>query len=146
MKQGVVKFDKPICECEDCEADILEDFYSLGRSLKDKVFNELEDEQFDNRELDFEAMKNIFHQAGISDQAITALLIIYHEKAEKKYQEFINETEQHKLKNKLMEEVCVQIRCLPSVENTEKIIRYEKAIQKSILQNLSVLKRLQSLN
>lgn len=34
---------------------------------------------------------------------------------------------------------------LPGLEDTEKILKYEKSIQKSIFQNLAILKKLQSL-
>ena len=48
-----------------------------------------------------------------------------------------------KAKNRLAEEVAIKRHSLPVEDAAEKVLKYEKAIQKSILQNLALLKRLQ---
>lgn len=55
------------------------------------------------------------------------------------------ELKQAKRKNKYAEEVTVKISSLPAADDWDKVIKYEKAVQRSILQNLALLKRLQSL-
>ena len=57
----------------------------------------------------------------------------------------IAELEQEKTKNKYAEEVAVKISSLPAGDAYEKVIKYEKAVQRSILQNLALLKRLQAM-
>ena len=57
----------------------------------------------------------------------------------------IAELKQAKRKNKYAEEVTVKISGLPAADDWDKVIKYEKAVQRSILQNLALLKRLQSM-
>ncbi|KKS44569.1 MAG: hypothetical protein UV05_C0004G0004 [candidate division CPR1 bacterium GW2011_GWA2_42_17] len=61
------------------------------------------------------------------------------------HQKQIDELEQSKLKNKYAEEVAIKTSSLPAGDTYEKVIKYEKAVQRSILQNLALLKRLQSM-
>ncbi len=63
----------------------------------------------------------------------------------KQSQRRIAELEQEKLKNKYAEEVVVKTSSLPDGDTYEKVIKYEKAVQRSILQNLALLKRMQSM-
>jgi hypothetical protein len=55
------------------------------------------------------------------------------------------ELKQAKRKNRYAEDVTVKISSLPAEDNWDKVIKYEKAVQRSILQNLALLKRLQSM-
>ena len=57
----------------------------------------------------------------------------------------ITELKQAKRKNRYAEEVTVKISSLPAEDDWDKVIKYEKAVQRSILQNLALLKRLQSM-
>jgi len=67
------------------------------------------------------------------------------DKKDKDAQKRIAALEQQKLKNKLAEDVALKVGCLPASDAYEKVIKYEKAVQRSILQNLALLKRLQSM-
>ena len=55
------------------------------------------------------------------------------------------ELKQAKRKNRYAEEVTVKTSSLPAEDDWDKVIKYEKAVQRSILQNLALLKRLQSM-
>ena len=55
------------------------------------------------------------------------------------------ELKQAKRKNKYAEDVTVKTSSLPAADDWDKVIKYEKAVQRSILQNLALLKRLQSM-
>lgn len=55
------------------------------------------------------------------------------------------ELKQAKRKNRYAEDVTVKISSLPAADDWDKVIKYEKAVQRSILQNLALLKRLQSM-
>jgi len=63
----------------------------------------------------------------------------------KQSQKRIAELEQAKLKNQYAEEVTIKTNSLPAGDDYEKVIKYEKAVQRSILQNLALLKRLQAI-
>lgn len=69
----------------------------------------------------------------------------YRDRQDKRGQKRLAELEQAKLKNQYAEEVAIKINSLPSEDDYEKVIKYEKAVQRSILQNLAFLKRLQSI-
>ena len=70
----------------------------------------------------------------------------YQDAQDKTSQKRIAELKRQKLKNKLAEEVAVKIGSLPAGDDWNKVIKYEKAVQRSILQNLALLKRLQSMH
>ena len=65
---------------------------------------------------------------------------------DKTSQKRIAELKRQKLKNKLAEEVAIKLGSLPDGDDWNKVIKYEKAVQRSILQNLALLKRLQSMH
>ncbi len=69
----------------------------------------------------------------------------YHDRQDKRGQKRLAELEQAKLKNQYAEEVTIKTNSLPAGDDYEKVIKYEKAVQRSILQNLALLKRLQSM-
>jgi hypothetical protein len=55
------------------------------------------------------------------------------------------ELKRQRRKNQLAEDVSVKTASLPTGDDWNKVIKYEKAIQRSILQNLALLKRLQAM-
>ena len=55
------------------------------------------------------------------------------------------ELKRQKRKNQLAEDVSVKTASLPAGDDWNRVIKYEKAIQRSILQNLALLKRLQAM-
>jgi len=69
----------------------------------------------------------------------------YRDRQDKRGQKRLAELEQAKLKNQYAEEVTIKTNSLPAGEDYEKVIKYEKAVQRSILQNLALLKRLQAI-
>ena len=69
----------------------------------------------------------------------------YRDRQDKRGQKRLAELEQAKLKNQYAEEVTIKTNSLPAGDDYEKVIKYEKAVQRSILQNLALLKRLQAI-
>jgi len=69
----------------------------------------------------------------------------YRDRQDKRGQKRLAELEQAKLKNQYAEEVTIKTNSLPAGDTYEKVIKYEKAVQRSILQNLALLKRLQAI-
>lgn len=67
------------------------------------------------------------------------------DKQDKSTQKRVAALERQKHKNQLAEDVVLKMGCLPASDTYEKVIKYEKAVQRSILQNLALLKRLQSM-
>jgi len=145
LKKGVVTFDNPTWLDEGLESDIEEDLIMVAEAIKEKVMSEDECTRLEEGELSFEELKAVFVKAGFTDKDITDILIRELMKQNKTYNKQIFDLEKKKVKNEIAEEVNIKICSLPSADNTEKVIRYEKAIQKSIFQNLAILKKLQSL-
>ena len=68
-----------------------------------------------------------------------------HKEQDKHNQKQIANLEHEKLRNKYAEDVAIKMSSLPAGDDWDKVIKYEKAVQRSILQNLALLKRLQSM-
>lgn len=145
LKKGIVTFDKPAWTGEGLESDIVDDLYDVIRVDKYKILQDEEFNQFEEGELELEDLRAILKRAGYSDKDITDALIRWLEEQNEGYKKAIYDIEQKKLKNRIAEEVNIKICSLPAGDNAEKVMRYEKSIQKSIFQNLAILKKLQSL-
>jgi len=145
LKKGVVSFDNPTWSGEGLESDIEEDLIMVADAIKEKAMSEDEYLRFEEGELSFEELKAVFKKAGYEDKDIAEELVRELEKQNEGYNKTIYDLEQKKLKNRIAEEVNIKICSLPAGDNAEKVMRYEKSIQKSIFQNLVILKKLQSL-
>jgi len=145
LQKGVVSFDNPTWEGEGLECDIEEDLIMVADAIKDKVMDLEKYMQFEDKGLPFEELKAVFTNAGYTDIDIADELIQALNKQNEGYKKTIYDIEKKKLKNVVAEEVNIKICSLPAGDNAEKVMRYEKSIQKSIFQNLAILKKLQSL-
>lgn len=145
LKKGVVSFDNPTWSGEGLESDIEEDLIMVTDAIEEKAMSEDEYLRFEEGGLSFEELKAVFKKSGYEDKDIAEELIYALEKQNEGYNKTIYDLEQKKQKNRIAEEVNIKICSLPAGDNAEKVMRYEKAIQKSIFQNLAVLKKLQSL-
>ena len=145
LKKGVVSFDAPTWSGEGLESDIEEDLIMVADAIKEKAMSEDEYLRFEEGELSFDELKAVFKKAEYTDKDIAEELVRELEKQNEGYNKTIYDLEQKKLKNKIAEEVNIKICSLPTGDNAEKVMRYEKSIQKSIFQNLAILKKLQSL-
>ena len=79
------------------------------------------------------------------NEQLDAEIAGYEDKQDANSQKQVADLNRQKLKNKIAEEVAVRIGSLPAEDDWDKVIKYEKAVQRSILQNLALLKRLQSM-
>ena len=145
LKKGIVTFDKPTWTGEGLESDIVDDLYDVIRADKYKILQDEEFNQFEEGELELEGLRAVLKRAEYSDKDIADALIRWLEEQNEGYKRAIYDLEQKKLKNRIAEEVNIKICSLPAGDNAEKVMRYEKSIQKSIFQNLAILKKLQSL-
>ena len=80
-----------------------------------------------------------------TDEELDEEIAEYRDRQDKRGQKRLAELEQAKLKNKYAEEVTIKTNSLPAGDTYEKVIKYEKAIQRSIFQNIALLKRLQAM-
>ena len=83
-------------------------------------------------------------EAWIAPPDISSALIVYLERLNKKDQDKISNLEQQKQKNLYAEETYKAIHSIPPEKTTEKIMRYERFLQKSINQHIELIEKLQS--
>ena len=145
LKKGVVSFDAPTWSGEGLESDIEDDLFLVAEAVKEKMFSEDEFFQFEEGKLGHMELLAIFRKAGNTDEDIADKIVRELDNQNEGYKKKIYDLNQKKQKNAMTEEVNIKLCSLPAGDNAEKVIRYEKAIQKSIFQNLAVLKKLQSL-
>lgn len=143
LKKGEVDFNKPVWANEEIESNILDDLITLVNALKEKILDKEEYARFKETEYSFEELRAIFRNAGYTDKDIAEELIECLENQNKKYQKQIEDIEKEKQKNRYAEQVEIKAGSLPIGENADKIIKYERALQRSIFQNLALIKRLQ---
>ncbi|NQS89945.1 hypothetical protein HQ584_09165 [Patescibacteria group bacterium] len=94
-------------------------------------------------DFDFSDMLRIIRQNHYSDKDICKFLVQKAEKENIRYRRDIKNLETRTQRNAHAEDVSVRLRSLPQDNGADKVLRYDKAIQKSIYQNLMLLKLLQ---
>jgi len=143
LKKGAVSFEDFSWEGEEIDSDIYEDFLLILRTLTAIEYEEKQELQYGTR--DFLKLKAILAQHGYaSKKEISTKLIQIYEKEVQRFQNEIEELESKKLTNMKADDLNVLLGLLPQEENTDKILKYERSIQKSIFQNIFLLKKLQA--
>jgi len=144
LKNNLVIFDQPIWKGVNIESDIIEDFYEIARDIEYDKKSKEECNRLYNGEFDFIEIKAFIKKHGYcSDKEISSKLIKIYLKQNEEIEEDIKELEQKKEKNIVADEINAKICAIPQDESVDKIMKYEKSIQKSIFQNLLLLKKLQ---
>lgn len=144
LKKGLVTFDKPIWKGEDIESDIIEDFYEIARNIKydennKEILKRLFQEDFGFKEIK-ESLKNLGYS---SEKELSSRLLELYLKQNESLHEEISELERKKEKNQSEDDLNAKICAIPENESVDKIMKYETSIQRSIYQNLLLLKKLQ---
>lgn len=143
LENGDVSFDAPTWENDSITTDITDDLYRVIKPLRYSVLTNREQELYDEGELNFDQLKKILSKAEYTDKDIATELIKELEKYNHNFKKEIQSLKKQKLKNQLTEEIAVSLNSLPKNEEAEKIMRYERSLQKSIMQNILMLKQLQ---
>ncbi len=146
LKKGIVTFDKEFWEEEGVERDIEIDLLMVLTKIGDEIVDNEGTSllKIARGNLAFDYIKRLLAESGYTANDIKDILIECLEELNQSIQKGIHELEQDKDRNQLVEEVNLKICSLPSGNNAEKVLRYEKSIQKSIFQNLAILKKLQN--
>ena len=146
LQKGIVKFDQPIWKENEFESDIEDDLYMVANSIERKHLSSTEREKLQFGELKISELKQIIDRAGyVSDEEIADKLIICIEKQNVEQEKEIEKFEKQRLANRIADQLNARLCSLPQDENLEKALKYERSIQKSIYQNLIMLKKLQGL-
>jgi len=144
LKRGVVDVSNEIWEGKDIESELLEDYYQIirGSSLKEKLKG-LDIEAFETDELNFQELRNVLQTNGFDDKAITALIIKNYEERNGVLKAGIKIKDEEREKIAYRNELQKRLTVLPPDVEIDKILRYERSIEKAIFQKIVILKSLQ---
>lgn len=146
LQKGVVKFDQPIWKENEFESDIEDDLYIIANSIERKHFSSSEKDKLQFGELNLSELKQIIARAGYTtENEITDKLIICIEKQNAEQKKEIERLQTQRAANRVADQLNARLCSLPQDESLEKVLKYERSIQKSIYQNLIMLKKLQGL-
>ena len=144
LEKGLVTFDQPIWRDKDIESEIIVDFYEIARNIDYSKKTKEENNRLYREEFNFEEIKAFIMKHGFSsDKEISIKLIeLVFQKNENTKNEIIN-LEMQLQKNQCDDYLNAEICSIPESESVDKIMKYENSIQRSISQNLVLLKKLQ---
>jgi hypothetical protein len=144
LEKGLVNFNQAVWKDKDIKSDILEDFYFIARSIEYDKKSKAESDRLYNGDFDFIEIKALIKKYGYgADKEISSKLIEIYLKQNEEIEEDIQELELKKTQNIEADELNTKICSIPQDSDIDKIMKYEKSIQKSIFQNLLLLKKLQ---
>jgi|ERR1700733_7438747 len=144
LKNEEVSFDQPIWKGEKIESYILEDFCLIIKNVDSLTYEEKK--QLLYGDSNFTQLRIVLGQNGYSSkkEISTKLIEIYAHEI-KRLEREIKELGQIRLANVEADKLNSMLGTIPQEENTDKILKYERSTQKSIFQNLLLLKKLQGL-
>jgi hypothetical protein len=144
LQKGKVTFEQPIWKGKDIDSDIAEDFYLIARNVIYDKLNKEERDRLNFIIIDFTELKAVLKKNGYSStKEISSKLIELYSEQNQSLEAEIQELEHEKLINTATDLLNSKLGAIPENENIDKILKYERSIQKSIFQNLMMLKKLQ---
>lgn len=144
LKKGVVQFDKPQWSNDDLTSEIEEDLDLVIEKLKYDILDEQTREMFDNGQMSFEFKRKTLLDNDYDDKKLSEALVDIFDEQNAGCNKKIVEFEAEKIRVRCRAEINLHKLSLPASEDSEKVMRYERSLQKSIMQNLLLLKRLQA--
>lgn len=144
LSKGEVAFDQPEWHGENITSDIVEDFYMIAKKIPTLTQDQRE-RLYCNIDYTFDELRFLLQKNGYSkSETITnKLLELYSQeniRLEQDIRLLVEKREANNESNKLLG----MIGMTPQMDNTDKVLKYERSLQKSIYQNLIMLKKLQS--
>ncbi|PIS00446.1 MAG: hypothetical protein COT84_07560 [Chlamydiae bacterium CG10_big_fil_rev_8_21_14_0_10_35_9] len=144
LESGKVGFDQPIWEGEGIESNIADDFCLIAQHLD--IISYQEKENMSCGLYSYEKLKALLEENGYSNKKeITNRLLELYILEKQRCKKEISKLEQKKLLNTEADKFNTMLGAIPEEENTDKILKYDRSLQKSIYQNLFLLKKLQGI-
>ncbi len=138
LEDNKVDLTKDEWEGEGLTADIAEDLHLIAESLEDEL-----DVSGDLEDATPFLIRKALERAGYDSVGLRKLFIEHYKNEIKKAEKRIEKQGAEKSKNKWREEVEKRRHALPGEDSSEKVLRYERSIEKSIFQKIVMLKSLQ---
>ncbi len=145
LSKGEVIFDQPDWKGENTTSDIIDDFYMIAKEIP-SLTKDCRERLYYSGDFTFDELRILLQKNGYSkSETITEKLLELYSKQnqhlEKEIQQLIKKKAANEEPNKLLS----MLGMIPQIENTDKVLKYERSLQKSIFQNLIMLKKLQEL-
>lgn len=142
LKKEEVNFNNPTWEGKDVESNVIDDFSLIIRTVDTLSRDEKDKLLYDD--CSYEELKKVISKNGYSSKReISTKLIEIYEEERQSLEKEIKKLEGNKLANIEADKLNGMLGMVPQEENTDKILKYERSLQKSIFQNLFLLKKLQ---
>lgn len=143
LNEGKVAFDQPTWTDDNIRSDITDDFYIIAKSIPSLTKQEREI-LYNTYDLEFEVLRDLVAKYGFSEtNEISAKLIDLYSRQNQTLEKEIQTLVKEKLINDESDQLTYMVGMIPPTDNTEKVLKYERSLQKSIYQNLIMLKKLQ---
>lgn len=145
LAKGEVNFDQSDWKGENITSDITEDFYMIAKEIKSLTKDQRE-RLYYHGDFTFEELRILLQKNGYSNsKEITEKLLELYFKQNKYLEAEIQQLIEKKAVNDESNKLLNMLGMTPQTDNTDKIMKYERCLQKSIYQNLIMLKKLQGL-
>jgi len=143
LENKEVNFDQEIWEEQKINSRIIDDFYLIADSIAKLEHSEREKMRYG--EYDLKEIKDLIYKYGYasSEKISEKLYELYIKEIEQTKKE-INELENAVKENNHLLKKNQMLGSLPTTENTNKVLKYEQSLQKSINHNITMLKNLQN--
>lgn len=138
VEENKVDLTKDKWEGEDLEADLDEDLIAMAEKMEEQL--DLDGDIADSTPY---LIRKALERAGFGDADGLRKLFIAHYRTEiKRVERDITKKESEKSKNRLREEVEKRRHALPGEDSSEKVLRYERSIEKAIFQKIVMIRSL----
>ncbi len=145
LLNGEVTFDQAEWSGENIVSDIVDDFYMIAKEIPSLTKDQRE-RLYYSGDLNFDELRALLKKSGYSESSIIAKkLVELYLKQNSRLESEIRELTEKKADNDESNKLLYMLGMTPQTENTDKVLKYERGLQKSIFQNLIMLKKLQSL-
>lgn len=145
LSKGEVTFDQPEWQGDDISSDILDDFYRIAKTFP-SLSKDQRERLYYHGDYTFDELRILLQKNGYSEkEVITAKLLELYPLQNKRLENEIQQLAKQKAANDVSNKLLYMLGIAPQAENTDKVLKYERSLQKSIYQNLFMLKKLQDL-
>lgn len=145
LLKGEVTFDQPEWQGENITSDIVEDFYMLTKELSN-LSKEQRERLYYTADFTFDELQVLLKKNGYSQpEVITERLLELYTKQNLRLEQDIRLLKESWVSNNEANQLLNMLGMIPQADSTDKVLKYERGLQKSIYQNLIMLKKLQGL-
>jgi len=143
LSKREVAFDQPEWHGTGMSSDIVDDFYLLAKQIP-SLSKEQKERLYYTGDFTFDELQVLLKENGYSQpEVITEKLLELYKKQNLGLEEDIRTLEESRAANSEANRLFGMLGMVPETGSADKVLKYERGLQKSIYQNLIMLKKLQ---